>query len=390
MCGALRLAIMKVFVLGNDARSMRLFWSPLLLAIREHGHDVYACVPSASGKNIGESAQEQERLERLCHGVHCYPLDRRGMKFWREGASLMALVRLIHKEKPDILFASTVKTVIYTGIAGALAQKRPRFFACITGLGYCFEGKSVWRRAFRACIEFLYRQALKKAEKVFFQNKEDEALFEKARMLSCASVLCRGTGVDTRHFAYSRHFPAQPTFLLMARLLPSKGIEAFVEAARILRASYPHARFHLLGPEERGGIPMKTVQQWHDAGHIEYLGFADDVRPYIVGACVMVLPSWREGTPCAILEGMSMGRAAVVSDVVGCREVVRHGVNGFLVPSSLQGEHPVLVQNLATAMEYFIKTPSLIISMGAAGRRMAEEIFDGQKVAQTFVRHMGL
>ena len=114
-----------------------------------------------------------------------------------------------------------------------------------------------------------------------------------------------------------------------------------------------------------------------------YLGETRDVRPYLTAASVIVLPSWREGTPCSIMEGMSMGRPAVVTDAPGCREVVEDGVNGFRVPL----RDP---EALALAMERFIRDPSLVARMGAEGRRLAEAEFDAEKVAEHIMSAMGL
>jgi len=144
-------------------------------------------------------------------------------------------------------------------------------------------------------------------------------------------------------------------------------------------------RFQLLGPPEHGlgSVPMETVRHWEREGIIEYLGETKDVRPYLAAANVIVLPSWREGTPCSVMEGMSMGRPVVVTDAPGCREVVFNGTNGYMAPL----RDP---QALAEAMERFILHPEDIISMGAASRRIAVEEFDARKVAAHIMRVMGL
>ena len=174
-----------------------------------------------------------------------------------------------------------------------------------------------------------------------------------------------------------------PVFLLVARLLEAKGIEEYARAAHELKARHPEARFLLLGPEAQGlgSISLEQIRQWQEQGGIEYLGETRDVRPYISAAHVMVLPSWREGTPTSIMEGMSMGRAAVVTDAPGCREVVREGYNGYLVPL----RDP---KALAAALESFIQRPDLMRSMGAAGRQMALNDFDAEKVAAHILEDM--
>ena len=239
----------------------------------------------------------------------------------------------------------------------------------------------------------LYRGALSGAEGVFFQNHDDITVFKQSVILGPkARVLtARGTGVDTKRFAPSPFanytdqgsLSGPPVFLLVARLLEAKGLPEYAEAARMLKARHPEAHFQVLGPPEKGlgSVSLEQVHTWQQQGCIEYLGETSDVRPYVAAAHVLVLPSWREGTPTSIMEGMSMGRPAVVTDAPGCREVVRPGVNGYLVPV----RDP---QALATAMEAFITSPQDIARMGQAGRELALSEFDAEKVAARILQDM--
>ncbi len=391
---------MKVLIVGNQARSTYVFWGTLIKAMAGRGHEVVVAVPD------GASLKDVQALHTLSeHGIEVltYPLDRRSLHPLKEWKSLRVLCQLMRDERPDKVFAFTIKSIIYSAFAMRWALpryikdgrrktylKKSDFFACITGLGYGLEeGGGFGKSLMRWFSAFLYALALGRAKKVFFQNPEDEEYFLKQGIIPRSKqdicVECRGTGVNVRHFALEASYPACPTFLLMARLLESKGIQDFVLAARILKGTYAEARFQILGPAEDGvgAVPVEHVQGWHDEGSIEYLGHCQDVRPHIKEASVMVLPSWREGVPCAILEGMSMGRAAVVSDVPGCRQAVQEGYNGFLVPP----KNPVA---LAEALERFIVAPHLVPHMGAKGRQRAEKYFDAEHVAQFLLQHMKL
>ncbi len=381
---------MKICLVGNQARATYLFWGTLIQAMLSQGHEVLVIVPQ------GASLKDIQALHSLGEEgieVLTYPLERRGLNPWKEARSFLALRKILREEQPDKIFATTIKPIIY----GALLMRwtlarheRAPFFACITGLGYMFEeGKSFGEKWLRDGVSFLYSLALRSVRKVFFQNEEDKELFITQGIIPYTHkgkcVLCRGAGVNIRHFALHATYPSTPTFLLMARLLEAKGLQDFVLAARILKGSYPHARFQILGPPEKGAgaVPVEQVYAWQEEGSIEYLGQCEDVRPHITQASVMVLPSWREGTPCAILEGMSMGRAAVVSDVPGCREVVLHGENGFLVP-------PKDPAALAQSLERFLLAPQLIAHMGKKGRKRAEKYFDASHVAHFLLKEMDM
>ena len=376
---------MKIVVLGNQAKSMRNFWSVLIAHMRRAGHEVLCCVPP------GDAASEAA-LTALGAQVRTYPLDRKGLNPLSDIRTLGALVRLFKEEKPDLLFASTIKPVIY-GCMAARVARVPHIYATITGLGYAFEADSFFKKAVNKLSCLLYRTALSGAEGVFFQNQDDIRVFRQAGILGPrARVLtARGTGVDTARLAPApfpdRTEPGElagpPVFLLVARLLEAKGLPEYAEAARLLKARYPAARFQVLGPPEHGlgSVSLDQINAWEARGSIEYLGETSDVRPYVAAAHVLVLPSWREGTPTSIMEGMSMGRPAVVTDAPGCREVVRQGVNGLLTP--LRD-----AQALADAMETFITTPQNILRMGAAGRELALRELDAHTVAARILEDM--
>src|SRR5690606_1136521 len=155
-----------------------------------------------------------------------------------------------------------------------------------------------------------------------------------------------GSGVDLDQFNVAA-LPEQPVFLLIARLLESKGIREYAEAARIIKRKYPEAQFRLVGwfDSSRTSITPEELREWTDGNLIHYLGSLTDVRPAIADARIFVLPSYyREGTPRTILEAMAMGRPIITTNAPGCKETVRDGWNGFLVA-------PRNPQALAAAME---------------------------------------
>lgn len=377
---------MKIVVLGNQARAMTNFWTVLLRRMVAGGHDVACLVPEPF---TGEDPAWEAALEGLGVRLVHYPLDRKGMHPVRDLKTLRALWDVLRRERPDVLFAYTIKPVIYGAMASALAGVPPRAarHVMITGLGYMFEGDSLAKRLLLQVARLLYRVALGCAGTVYFQNDDDRALFERLSIIpgSTAVRKTKGTGVDVRHFALRKPPAGPPVFLFVGRLLEAKGLRELAEAAALVRKDHPEARFQLLGPAEKGlgAVPIEEVRTWERDGLVEYLGETKDVRPYLERASVVVLPSWREGTPCSLMEAMSMGRAVIAADAPGSREVVRHGLNGFLTPVRD-------AQGLANAVKHFIMNPDYIAGMGAAGRALMEEEFDADRVAGELLRSMGL
>jgi glycosyltransferase involved in cell wall biosynthesis len=370
---------MHIVLLGNTSRSVVNFWSVLVESLRAKGCRVTVFAPEGD-------ADADAAIRAMGAALRHYPLDRKGLNPVRDMVTLAALHRLFRREQPDMLFCYTIKPVIYGCLAAGFAGVRRRF-ATISGLGYMFEADSAVKKVLTALAALLYRLALHGAAAIFFQNREDREVFEKAGIVRPAHrvELTKGTGVNIAHFAPAPLPPGPPVFLLMGRLLEAKGLYEYAQAARMLKQRHPGVRFQLLGPPEQGlgSVPLENVRGWEREGVLEYLGQTKDVRPYLAAASVIVLPSWREGTPCSVMEGMSMGRPAVVTDAPGCREVVFSGGNGYMAPL----RDP---QALAEAMERFILHPEDIASMGAASRKIATEEFDAHKTAARIMGAMGL
>lgn len=388
---------MKIALLGNQARAMSNFWTVLVRQMADAGHEVVCLLPGEPGQAPesgvqaagGESAFWEAGLLDLGVRIVHYPLDRKGLNPLRDLATLAALGRIFRREKPDRLFAYTIKPVIYGSLASALAGRpgKGHRFLMITGLGYVFEGDTPVKRLLARLGSLLYRMAFSRVGGVFFQNEDDLALFEERSIIPAGLQIhmSRGCGVDTDRFALRPIPPGPPVFLYVGRLLEAKGLRDLAAAARIIKAKYPQVSFRLLGPAEQGpgAVPAEEVRAWQAEGILDYLGETGDVRPYLAEAQVVVLPSWREGTPTSLLEAMSCGRALIAADAPGSREVVRHGVNGCLVPVRD-------AQALANAVESFILEPELAARMGAAGREIACREFSARKVAERLLRTMNI
>lgn len=375
---------MKIAVLGNQARAVSNFWTVLLRRLVAAGHEPLCLVPEPSPD---DDPAWEEALRGLGARLVHYPFDRKGLNPLRDLRTLAALRAVLARERPDRLFASTIKPVIYGSLAASLAASPPREHRTlmVTGLGYMFEADNPAKRLLLQAARLLYRLAFTGAGRVFFQNGDDLALFRRLGIIprGLEAGLSRGTGVDTRRFAQMPPPDGPPVFLFVGRLLEAKGLREYMEAARLTRSRRPEAIFRVLGPAERGpgSVPLEEVLAAAGRGDIDYLGESRDVRPHLAAATAVVLPSWREGTPCSLLEAMSTGRPVVAADAPGSREAVRHGENGLLVPLKAP-------EALARAMQSLIEKPDEARRMGQAGRALAEREFDAEVVAASLMRAM--
>ncbi len=367
----------KMMIIAGFDRSLLLFRGDLIKEWLNMGYKVTAAAPGNEIKSC---------LEKMGVKYVPVPMSRAGINPAKDIYLLFSLVRLLRKEKPDYLFLYTIKPVIYGSFA-ALFLPTCRVYSMITGLGYVFTANEGRGRLLKKLVVTMYRTALKRCRKVFFQNLDDMREFLKLRIIEKEKVVViNGSGVNIDYYRFAPVAEGPATFLLIARLLKEKGILEYVEAARLVKNKYPEAVFKLIGWPLAGDpsvIEVEKIEKWKEEGIVEILGETDDVRSFIAAASVYVLPSYREGMPRTVLEAMAMGRAIITTDASGCRETVEEGVNGFLVPVKDS-------RTLAEAMEKFIVEPDLAGKMGRESRRIAEEKYDVRKVNHVINKTMGI
>lgn len=408
---------MKVVICLNTAWNLLNFRAGLIRALVAAGHEVVAVAPDdkyAGGlKALG------------CRFVPMH-MANGGTNPVQDALLMWRFVRFFAQERPDVYLGYTVKPNVYGSLAAHIMGIP--VINNIAGLGAVFISEGWLVRVVRG----LYRMALSRSAKVFFQNPDDQALFIEGGLVRAeVTELLPGSGVDLMRFAplpiaaggqclalppVVRGQPlvdggegrnhcdgAAPTtpdamddvrwgsgvpvgkvfrFLLIARMLRDKGVSEYVEAARQLRQHWPQAEFCLLGfldVQNPAAISRAEMDAWVAEGVVNYLGVSDDVRAQIATADCVVLPSYREGTPRTLLEAAAMARPIITTDAVGCREVVDHGINGFLCKVRDFAD-------LAAKMEQMLSlTSEQRAEMGLRGREKMEAQFDEEIVIDKYL-----
>lgn len=367
---------MRIAVIGTLASYMVSFRGSLLETLAERGHEVFAF---ANDYDDGT-----EKAIRALGAVPVrYSIDRTGTNPVSDIVATFRLARKLKERRIEVLLNYFMKPVIYGTVAGMLAGVERRY-SVLPGLGYAFTETAragIGQRVLRAILVRLLRFALARNRRLVLYNADDVAEVKRRRLMRPEGITrSNGTGVDLDAFKACPAVTSPVTFVLAARLLKEKGIREYAEAARIVRERRPSVRAVLLGQLETSPWALRRdeIEGWIRQGILEWPGRVPDIRPWLEQASVYVLPSYREGVPRSNQEAMAMGRPIITTDAPGCRETVREGVNGFLVPV---GD----AQQLADRMLRFVDSPDLVSSMGRASRQLAEERFDVRKINRQLV-----
>lgn len=331
----------------------------------------------------------KEEVERLGVTYREIPLSRTGFNPFMDLIYLLRLIKIVIKYRPTHILPYTIKPVIYASLVGSLFRKA-KTFPLITGLGYLeTEGGGIVQKLMRLLIISLYKVSLRRVDGIIFQNSDDKNYFYDNKFVrqNTPFKIVNGSGVNVDMFKRSPVKKNPVRFLLVARLIRSKGVEYFIKAASVLKERYSNVEFHIIGQlddKNPDSIDKKELDIAVEKQIIVFHGFQNDVREILAESSVFVLPSYyREGVPRTILEAMAMGKPIITTDNVGCRDTVRDGENGFLIPKRQLAE-------LVEAMEKFLNNPDLIESMGNISYSLAKEKFDVLRVNNEMLRFMGI
>jgi glycosyltransferase involved in cell wall biosynthesis len=360
---------MRIAIVINTSWNIYNFRRGLVESLLKEGHEVWAIAP------------EDEYVSALKElGCHYHPLkmNNKGSNPLQDLGTLVQLTKIFRKVRPDAVLLYTIKPNLYGSIAAKLCGIPS--LCNVSGLGTVFLHKGLTA----SIAKGLYRFAFRFPYKIFFQNPDDRELFLGLKLVAATkTALLPGSGVDLEKFKplpFEKRTPF--TFLMVARLLYDKGIMEYLNAALQLKNENLEVRCLIAGAIDTSGglgISKEELQPWLDKGIVELLPFTDTIKQYYEMADVVVLPSYREGTPKTLLEAAAMGIPLVATNAPGCREIVEEEYNGFLclVRSS---------DALATAMKRMLSlNESELRQMGRNSRLKTEKEFDQHIIIDAYL-----
>lgn len=366
---------MKAVISSNTCRDTY-FSKTLIQDLQANGIEVVAFA------NADESL---EKLQALCRVITAN-YNPRGTSPRRDLSLLKQYVNLYKTEKPDVVLNYNAKPVIYGGIA-AKKLSIPSI-SNMTGLGKVYLKPSL----LQSIMSFLYRRALRAdGAFTFFVNPDDQAVFLKKRIVTeKTSAILPGRGVNLEYYKTAGK-PKQTNctrFVFAGRLLISKGLDDYLQAAKLLKEKYgSKVSFAICGNFENAKaadpdfIDKAMLERFISDGIVKFEGFVTDMKTYIDEACdCLVLPSYyREGVPRVLLQAISLSKAIIGCDSAGTREPVFDGQNGYLC----QKQNP---KDLAEKMErYLLLTDDERNAMSKKAREIAEKYFDEKIISQRYL-----
>jgi glycosyltransferase involved in cell wall biosynthesis len=365
----------RIVFVDNSLDAFRRDRMQLVHAARDLGLEIHVAAPR--GRDPADPGNE-------AFAFHAIPMTRKGTSMWKEPATVLALLRLYRGLCPSLVHHLRLKPVLYGSLAAKLAGV-PAVVNTLTGLGFIFTDQSEKTVPVRKWVEMGCRRAFRHPNlRVIFQNPDDRAVFIRKGMVTGEqAAVIKGSGVDLSVYRPSSEPDGLPIVILASRMLWDKGVAQFVEAARILKSEGVQARFALAGepdPDNPAAIPYEQLEVWQESGEIEWWGLQEpqNMPDVLARSHIVCLPSYREGIPRILIEAAASGRPIVTTDAPGCRELVRPGVNGIIVPS----RDP---SSLASALRFLIEHPEARIAMGANNRQVAVQEFSQELVIAQFM-----
>ncbi|MDR1975631.1 MAG: glycosyltransferase family 4 protein [Campylobacteraceae bacterium] len=373
---------MNIAFLSNTDSSLYLFRLPVMQALLEKGHTIYAICPKGD---------KNQALRDGGFIVVNYEMSRKSLNPFRELKTIKSIYGAIKDLKLDLLHTFTVKPNIY-GTFAAKYAKIPVILNLIEGLGSFYASNSIKNMVVRIAIEKLYKIVFKLSNGCIFVNSDDpQYLIDKKIIPQSRASVIKSVGIDTELFNMENFtkerleeikekngLKNKVVVFMAARAIWDKGIREFYEACEIVRAKYPHVEFVFVGDIDSGNHTCAN-REFLQGGSVKWLGHRDDMLELTAISDIYVLPSfYKEGIPRTLLEAASMSKPIVTTDTVGCKEVVDDGENGFLVPIKD-------ARSLADKIEILVNDKELMDKMGQKSRKKALKEFELKKVVKQYL-----
>ena len=358
----------KIVLVSNSSWYLYNFRYSLLILLKKKGFSVVLIAPLDS---------YSKKLKDAGFIFYDWDLNRRSINPFKEIISILKLIKIFKKTKPNLIHNFTIKACLYGSIAAKLLNIK-NIINSITGLGQIFISNKPVHLFLRLTLRPFYKFVLKNINSlVIFQNPSDQKkLIEIGITKKNKSKIIKGSGVDINFFnPLKKNYLKTnkiPKILFPSRLIYEKGLKELIAACEFLWKK--NIKFQLLiagGVEFANSslIKKKDLDKIKTNKNIKILGHIHDMYSLYQSIDIVVLPSWREGLSRTLIESAAMQKPIITSNVCGCNDVIDHGINGILIP-------PKDEKALSLGIELLIRNPKFAKKLGMAAREKMINEFD--------------
>lgn len=359
----------KILFLSNHFITLYSFRKELITKLTKEGHEVYISTPED---------EQNAFFENLGCKIIPTKISRRGLNPIEDIGLIFQYKKIMKEIKPDIIFSYTIKPNVYGSFASnSIGYKQ----VCnITGTGATFLQDNMLSKICR----MLYKVSVKKCYKIFFQNTGDKDYFVEHKMVKDNWERLPGSGCNLEEHPYCPLPEDDVTrFIFIGRVMKLKGIDEYLKCAEEIKKKYPNSEFLMAGWNEEETY-KKVVNQYHERGIVNYIGFRKDINDWIKKCTCVVLPSHGgEGVPNVLLESAAIGRPCIASNINGSKDVVTDNVTGYLFEP---GNAEALIEKVEKFMQMTYEERK---EMGTLGRAKVEREFDRQIVINKYINELG-
>jgi len=360
----------KIMILANDTTYVYNLRGALIKKLIEEKNEIVIVAQVLNFKN--------ELIDMGCKIINI-TIGRQGKNPFKDLQLLKQYKKIIRNEKPEIVLSYNIKPNVYGGMV--CSKYNIRFMPNITGLGTALEYPGIMQKI----TIMLHKIGLKNADTVFFQNSENEEFFKNKKILNknTKTVLLPGSGVDlNKHQLFDYPNNKIIKFLYVSRIMKDKGIDIYLEAAKTIKEKYPNTEFNICGYcDDKKYIDI--LAEYEKKGIIIYHGEQKDMIPFFKNTNCLIHPSYYpEGMSNVLLETAAHGRPIICTNRSGCRETVRDGKTGFIVPIKNTEKIIDAIENIITMTNEQRKL------MGLNGRKKIEKEFDRKIVVEKYMEEI--
>ena len=355
----------KILILGNNDMGLYRFRKELISELINMNYEVYFSVPNGpyvSKIELGGAVYKQLNF------------DSAGTNPISELKLLKQYGRLVQEVRPDVVLTYTLKPSLYAGIQ--CKKYKIAYIINITGISpVILDRKPLGRAVLR-----IYKGILNRAVTVFFQNRANYELFEKAGVKG-NSIIIPGSGVNLTEHRYEDYKKYDKVrILFVGRVVELKGITELLQAIELVQSKRDDVEFRIVGPCDNEYL--EKLERMQKEGKLIFYGMQDGVHSFVDECNALILPSHSEGMANVLLEAAASGRPVLASDIPGCRETFEEGLTGFGFEKG----------NVNSIVRAIIKFCDLSFEaqkqMGIEGRKHVEEKFSRRIIIDKYIEEI--